>query len=97
MSSYIVIIDDMRSTITVDDELFEKAAEIVGDDNVSTVVRTALEKMVSTEARLRLMRLAGSAPDFTVASRARSGAMLAAESKSKGYGKGGGKSGKSKK
>jgi len=77
----------MRSTITIDDELFEKAAEIVGDDNISTVVKAALEKLVASEAKLRLMRLAGSAPDFTVASRARGGADIAAEPKSKGYGK----------
>jgi len=81
------IFDDMRSTITIDDELFEKAAEIVGDDNISTVVKAALEKLVSSEARLRLMRLAGSAPDFAVASRSRGGLGIAAEPKSKSYSK----------
>lgn len=59
----------MRSTITVDDNLFEKAAEIVGDDNVSTVFRVALEALVAAEARKRLLRLSGKAPTFSVASR----------------------------
>ena len=59
----------MRTTITIDDQLFEDAVAVVGVGNASTVVTKALELLVSTESTRRLLSLSGKAPAFTVPER----------------------------
>lgn len=54
----------MRSTITIEDALFEDAARICGDQNISTVVTAALKEYVRRAAAQRLAALGGSAPDL---------------------------------
>ncbi|MFK7912185.1 MAG: type II toxin-antitoxin system VapB family antitoxin [Akkermansiaceae bacterium] len=59
----------MRTTITLDDDLFEKAAEIAGDSNASSLLTKALEMMIAAESRKRLLRLSGGTPDFAIPGR----------------------------
>jgi Arc/MetJ family transcription regulator len=56
----------MRTTITIDDDLFDKAAMAAGadgDKNVSNIVTRALK------LKKRMLRLSGAMPDFTVPNR----------------------------
>ena len=53
----------MRTTIAIDDELFEKAQEYAGVTEKSAVVREALKAFVEREAARRLARMGGIAPD----------------------------------
>lgn len=62
----------MRTTITIDDDLFAKAANAAGasgDKNVSSIVTKALELMVAADSKKRILRLSGAMPDFTVPNR----------------------------
>lgn len=59
----------MRTTVTLDNNLFERAAAIAGDSNASSLLTKALEMMISAESRKRLLRLSGDAPDFNIPSR----------------------------
>jgi Arc/MetJ family transcription regulator len=62
----------MRTTITIDDDLLDKAALAAGadgDKNVSNIVTKALKLMVSADSKKRLLRLSGAMPDFTVPNR----------------------------
>ncbi|MGB0992478.1 MAG: type II toxin-antitoxin system VapB family antitoxin [Akkermansiaceae bacterium] len=60
----------MRTTITIDDSLFESAADAAGESNASTLVAKALALLVSTEAKKRLLMLSGKAPSFSIPERA---------------------------
>ncbi len=59
----------MRTTITIDDDLFAKAAAIAGDSNTSSLLTKALEMMVAADSRKRLLSLSGKAPGFTIPAR----------------------------
>lgn len=59
----------MRTTLTIDDRLYETAALAAGERNVSALVTKALELLVATDSKKRLMNLAGKAPDFTIPKR----------------------------
>lgn len=61
----------MRTTVTLDDELLEKAAEYTGIKERSTLLREALTALVQREAARRLIALGGSQPDFKPAPRRR--------------------------
>lgn len=54
----------MRTTLTLDDELMEKAAHYTGLSETSAIVKEALKALVSREAARRLALMGGSAPDF---------------------------------
>ncbi len=60
----------MRTTITLDDSLYERAAAIAGDNNASSLLTKALEMMIASESKKRLLRLSGKAPDFIIPGRA---------------------------
>ena len=62
----------MRTTITLDDELLERAAELTGITEKSALVRAALTALIQREAARRLARLGGSSPDLADISRRRS-------------------------
>ncbi len=59
----------MRTTITVDDALFSRAAGIAKDDNASSLITKALEMFIATESKKRLLRLSAKTPDFEIPAR----------------------------
>jgi len=61
----------MRTTVTLDDDLFDKAAEYTGLTDRSAIVRRALETLVQVEAGRRLAALGGSDPTAWAAPRRR--------------------------
>lgn len=63
----------MRTTVTIDDKLLERAAELTGVKERATLIRMALEGLVAREAAKRLARLGGSDPDAWAPPRRRFG------------------------
>ncbi|MBS0504822.1 MAG: type II toxin-antitoxin system VapB family antitoxin [Proteobacteria bacterium] len=61
----------MRTTVTIDDDLLQKAAEYTGIKERATLIRMGLESLVAREAGRRLARLGGSDPDAWAAPRRR--------------------------
>lgn len=61
----------MRTTVTIDDELVERASELTGITERSALVRTGLETLVRVESARRLAALGGTDPDATAAPRRR--------------------------
>ena len=59
----------MRTTITLDDELFAEAAAIAEDENASSLLTKALKMMIATESKKRLLRLSGGTPEFSIPGR----------------------------
>jgi Arc/MetJ family transcription regulator len=49
----------MRTTVTIDDELFARAAELTGVTERSALLRDALETLVRVESARRLAALGG--------------------------------------
>lgn len=49
----------MRTTVTVNDELMEKAAQLTGREETSALVRLGLEALVERESAKRLAALGG--------------------------------------
>lgn len=66
----------MRTTITIDDALYEEAASLCGDSSPSGVMTRACKIMVEMEAAQRLIKLAGKAPDFDIAPRSQRTGVL---------------------
>ena len=52
----------MRTTVTIDDELLEKAREYSGIKETSTLVRMGLEAYVQRQAARRLAKMGGTQP-----------------------------------
>jgi len=52
----------MRTTVTIDDKLLEKAREYSGAKETSTLLRMGLEAYVQREAAIRLAKRGGSQP-----------------------------------
>ena len=63
----------MRTTITLDDDLVEKARFYTGIKETPALVREALRALVQREAARRLARLGGSEPQLRPVPRRRSG------------------------
>ncbi len=61
----------MRTTISIDDELLDKARKYTGVAETPTLVRLALEALVQREAARRLAQLGGSEPDMVAPPRRR--------------------------
>ena len=59
----------MRTTITIDDTLFERACAAADETNASRVVTIALEALVAADSRKRLLRLSGKSPGFAIPGR----------------------------
>ncbi|WP_349897425.1 type II toxin-antitoxin system VapB family antitoxin [Parafrigoribacterium soli] len=49
----------MRTTVTVDDELVARAAELTGREERSTLIRLGLEALIERESARRLALLGG--------------------------------------
>lgn len=54
----------MRTTVTLDDDLLEKAVFYTGIREKSALIREALRALVQREAARRLARLGGTEPDL---------------------------------
>ena len=61
----------MRTTVTIDDELWKRAMEMTGITDRAALVRKAFETLVQLEAGRRLARMGGSAPDAWAPGRTR--------------------------
>lgn len=53
----------MRTTVTLDDELLARAAELTGRDDTGSLVRLGLEALIARESARRLAALGGTDPD----------------------------------
>jgi Arc/MetJ family transcription regulator len=54
----------MRSTVTLDDDLLQKAHEFTGIEERSALLREALKALLHREASRRLAKLGGTMPDL---------------------------------
>ncbi|NCN85501.1 MAG: type II toxin-antitoxin system VapB family antitoxin [Sphingomonadales bacterium] len=54
----------MRTTVTIDDDLMDRAMEYTGISERATILRMALEQLVAIGAEKRLAKLKGSLPDL---------------------------------
>lgn len=50
----------MRTTLNIEDELMNKASEMTGINEKTTLVRLGLEALIARESAKRLARLGGS-------------------------------------
>ena len=63
----------MRTTLTIDDQLFEQAVALTGVREKSVLLREGLKALIERESARRLAALGGSQPEFKSISRRRSG------------------------
>ena len=63
---------DVRTTVTLDDEVVAKAAELTGTSETVVLVRRGLETLIRVESARRLAALGGTDPNATAAPRHRS-------------------------
>lgn len=61
----------MRTTVTVDDALLDRASKLSGITERATLIRTGLEALIAQESAKRLIRLGGSDPGAEAAPRRR--------------------------
>lgn len=61
----------MRTTVTLDDALIEKAQRFTGIKERSALLDAALTALIEREAARRLVRLGGSQPDLEIPGRRR--------------------------
>ncbi len=69
----------MRTTVTIDDDLWNSAKESTGIKENSELIRKALRDMVAWEAQRRLAALGGTMPGFKAAPRGRPEDVIPAE------------------
>lgn len=67
--------NDMRTTVTIDDELLKAASDALGTGERSVVLREALRALIERDAARRLARLGGSEPVARAPRRRRSAAV----------------------
>ena len=63
----------MRTTITIDDDLYKRAGELTRLTQRSALVREAFEALIERESARRLSRLGGTQPDLKAPPRRRAG------------------------
>ena len=61
----------MRTTLTIDDELLEKARQLSGIEERSAIVREGLTALIQRESARRLARLGGTQPGLSPVPRRR--------------------------
>lgn len=54
----------MRTTVTLDDELLDKARRLTGIEERSALLRAALTALIEREAARRLAKLGGTEPQL---------------------------------
>lgn len=64
----------MRTTVTIDDALLAKAAELTGVSERSTLIREGLQTLIRVESARRLAALGGTDRQATAAPRRRTSA-----------------------
>ena len=62
----------MRTTVTLDDELLERAGEAMGITERSQLLHEGLKALIEREAARRLIQLGGTMPHATLPARRRS-------------------------
>jgi Arc/MetJ family transcription regulator len=62
----------MRTTVTLDDALLDRAARLCGLRERSALLREALTALIQRESAMRLARLGGTEPALRMPSRRRS-------------------------
>ncbi len=62
----------MRTTVTLDDQLLEKAVALTGCRERSPLLREALSALIERESAKRLARMGGSDPNASAPPRPRS-------------------------
>ena len=62
----------MRTTLNIDDDLYEKAVELTGVREKTALLREGLKALIERESALRLALLGGSDPTIESAARRRS-------------------------
>ncbi len=65
--------ESMRTTLNIDDELLEKAAEMTGTTEKTKLVRLGLEALIARESAKRLARLGGTEKQLKPVPRRRDG------------------------
>ena len=55
---------NMRTTVTLDDDLLARARELSGVEQLGLLLKKALTELVQREAGIRLARLGGTMPDL---------------------------------
>ena len=65
------MIDAMRTTLTLDDELLGKAEEYTGLSEKTAIVREAMKALIERESARRLARMGGAARDLEAPPRRR--------------------------
>ena len=63
----------MRTTVTLDEKLLERANELAGPMDRSTLLNTALRSLIARESARRLARLGGREPGLRAVPRRRMG------------------------
>ena len=61
----------MRSTLNIDDEMLNKAAELTGVKEKTALVRMGLEALIARESARRLAKLGGTEPRLSSVRRRR--------------------------
>ncbi|MCS5704812.1 MAG: type II toxin-antitoxin system VapB family antitoxin [Cyanobacteriota bacterium] len=61
----------MRTTVTLDDALMERAQELCGVQERGALLRAALQALIERESARRLAALGGSEPEVAVPARRR--------------------------
>lgn len=61
----------MRTTLNIDEELFEKAGQLTGIKEKTAVIREGLKALIERESAHRLAKLGGSQPELATISRRR--------------------------
>jgi Arc/MetJ family transcription regulator len=64
----------MRTTVTIDDDLLERAAELTGMTERTALLREGLETLIRVESAKRLAALGGSDPRASAVPRRRNSA-----------------------
>jgi metal-responsive CopG/Arc/MetJ family transcriptional regulator len=64
-------VDDVRTTVTLDDALLAQVEELIGRQDRSTVLRLALLALIERETSRRLALLGGTDPSASAAPRHR--------------------------
>ncbi len=65
----------MRTTLIIDENLFERASKLTGIRQKTALVRAGLEALIAREAARRLAVLGGSEPALRAVPRRRTGAQ----------------------
>ena len=54
----------MRTTVTIDDELIERAQFLTGIENRSELIREGIRSLIERESSRRLAKLGGTMPEL---------------------------------